>query len=76
MAGDSMANAPKKNSTATSWKSEFIYALENSHDISFIKDMERTQILAIVDLLGEIGDSSHASAYESLDEPGRRYAGC
>ncbi|XP_017699904.2 uncharacterized protein LOC103713736 isoform X2 [Phoenix dactylifera] len=73
MAGDSMANAPKKISTATSWKSEFIYSLENSHDISFIKDMERIQILAVVDLLGEIGDSSHASAYESLDEPGRRF---
>ena len=66
----------KNISTATSWKSEFIYALKNSHDIAFIKDMERTQILAIVDLLGEIGDSSHASAYESLDEPERMYAGC
>lgn len=62
-------------STVTSRKSEimgFIDTLEESH-ITAITDIERTEILAIVDLLGEISDSSYASAYESLDEPGRRF---
>lgn len=50
-----------------------VYTLENSHDIPSLNDMERTQILAVVDLLGECIDPNFSSAYESLDEPGRRY---
>nr|CAD1824307.1 unnamed protein product [Ananas comosus var. bracteatus] len=63
-------------STTYSEKSEivsFIDTLQNCCAIAAITDIERTQILAIIELLGEIGDSAHASVYKSLDEAGRRF---
>lgn len=62
-------------STTYSEKSEiisFIDTLQNCCAIAAITDTERTQILAIIELLGEIDDSAHASVYRSLDEAGRR----
>ncbi|KAJ8621858.1 hypothetical protein MRB53_030387 [Persea americana] len=61
---------------ATSGKSEitrFIEALEKSHDLTAIMNMDKAQILAMVDLLGEVCDSCYSSAYESFDDPGRRF---
>lgn len=51
----------------------FIEALEKSHDLTAIMNMDKAQILATVDLLGEVCDSCYSSAYESFDEPGQRY---
>lgn len=53
--------------------SSFIEPLEKFYELAGLTSMEKTQTLAIVDLLGEISNKSSASAYESLDEPGRRY---
>ncbi|XP_077251332.1 transducin family protein / WD-40 repeat family protein [Tasmannia lanceolata] len=67
---------PEDIFTSTSGTSEiagFIRTLEKSHEIPAITNLERTQLLAILDLLGEVSDSHHASTYESFDEPGRRF---
>ncbi|KAF5197700.1 Dmx-like protein [Thalictrum thalictroides] len=59
-----------------SMKSEiswYIETIQKFNDIATITSMERVQMLAVIDLLDEICDSSCASAYESLDEPGRRF---
>lgn len=72
----SAAFFPDNMLSATSGKSEitrFIEALEKSHDLTPIINMDKTQLLAMVDLLGEVRNSCHSSAYESFDEPGRRY---
>ncbi|XP_011650671.1 uncharacterized protein LOC101204824 isoform X2 [Cucumis sativus] len=53
--------------------SSFIEPLEKLYELAGLTSMEKTQTLAIVDLLGEISNKSSSSAYESLDEPGRRY---
>lgn len=53
--------------------SSFIEPLEKFYEVAGLTSVEKTQTLAIVDLLGEISNKSSASAYESLDEPGRRY---
>ena len=49
----------------------FIEPLEKMYDLAALTNIEKLQILAIIDLLSEIQQSS--SAYENLDEPGRRY---
>ncbi|CAN6465807.1 unnamed protein product [Victoria cruziana] len=51
----------------------FSRILENSPQIPLVGNVERTQILALVDLLMEIIDRSGATSYESFDEPGRRF---
>lgn len=58
--------------TSTSQSSEINKLLATNVSISTISDMERTQIVALSDLLGKITDQSHASPYKSLDEAGRR----
>lgn len=52
---------------------DFVEHLEKLYELAAITDIERMQILAIFDLLNEISNSNSGSAYESLDEPGRRY---
>ncbi|XP_062091370.1 uncharacterized protein LOC133797478 [Humulus lupulus] len=59
---------------SSSTKSElnaFIEPLENFYKLASITIEEKTQILAIIDLLGEMTKPN--SAYESLDEPGQRF---
>ncbi|KAL5716968.1 hypothetical protein ACHQM5_010067 [Ranunculus cassubicifolius] len=69
-------NGPNNRVTPGSGKSEisgFIETIEKCTDITAVTSFERRQMLAVLDLLLEISDSSCASAYESLDEPGRRF---
>lgn len=47
--------------------------LEKLYDLGVISNSEKLQLLAITDLLNEVSNPNAASAYESLDEPGRRY---
>ncbi|XP_023540638.1 uncharacterized protein LOC111800941 isoform X1 [Cucurbita pepo subsp. pepo] len=60
-------------SSAKSEFSTFIEPLEKFYESAGLTSMEKTETLAIIDLLDEISNKSSASAYESLDEPGRRY---
>lgn len=65
-------------SSATSQRSEIMGLIdyfEHCNNITGLTDTEKAQFLAIIDLLGEIIDSSYASVYENLDGPGRRYFG-
>lgn len=66
-----------ENESISSTKSElngFIESLEKLPDLPLLIDLEKAQILAIVDLLGEVSSAHSSSAYQSLDEPGRRYS--
>ncbi|XP_027334436.1 uncharacterized protein LOC113849054 isoform X2 [Abrus precatorius] len=66
----------ENNSIPTSTKSElngFIESLENLSDMPLLIDIEKTEILAIIDLLSEVSSPHSSSAYQSLDEPGRRF---
>ncbi|CAL4956245.1 unnamed protein product [Urochloa decumbens] len=54
-------------------KSEIAELLDKNFTIYGISDTERTQILAISDLMVEITDQSRSSPYKSLDEAGRRF---
>lgn len=59
--------------SSSSTKSElgtFVEPLEKFYDLAALTNKEKLQILAIIDLLIEVQHS--ASAYENLDEPGRR----
>ncbi|XP_020526297.1 uncharacterized protein LOC18439600 [Amborella trichopoda] len=47
--------------------------LENSPNIPGITDVERIELLALTDLLGDVSNSSRGSTYLSLDGPGRRF---
>lgn len=60
-------------SSTKSELSSFIEPLEKFYELAGLTSTEKTQTLAIVDLLDEINNKSSASAYESLDEPGKRY---
>ncbi|KAH7678962.1 RAVE complex protein Rav1 C-terminal protein [Dioscorea alata] len=69
---DSLTNAPN----SISEKSEItglIDILEKTRYIPGIIDIEKTQILSIVDLVGEVSGANGGSVYQSLDEPGRRF---
>ncbi|KAK9147239.1 hypothetical protein Scep_005996 [Stephania cephalantha] len=73
---NSEANLSTSIYNSTSIKSEisgFSETLEKYHGISGTTSMERTQILAIIDILDEITDSRRHSVYESFDAPGRRF---
>jgi len=66
-----------ENESIFSTKSElngFIESLEKFPDLPLLIDIEKTQILAIIDLLSEVSSAHSSSAYQSLDEPGRRYS--
>ncbi|KAI3971495.1 hypothetical protein MKX01_021555 [Papaver californicum] len=70
------SNASSNLLGATSRKSEitgFIESLEKTHEVEAIINMEKIEMLAIIDLLGEVSDASRSSAYASLDEPARRF---
>ncbi|RZC84702.1 hypothetical protein C5167_047491 [Papaver somniferum] len=70
------SNASSNLLGGTSRKSEitgFIESLEKIPEIAAIINMEKSEILAIIDLLGEVSDPSRSSAYASLDEPARRF---
>ena len=64
-------------SISASAKSElngFIESIQNLPELPAVINMEKTQILAIIDLLSEVSSPYSSSAYQSLDEPGRRYS--
>ncbi|MCL7031467.1 hypothetical protein MKW94_017875, partial [Papaver nudicaule] len=68
------SNGSSNSLGATSRKSEitgFIETLEKTHEVAAIINMEKCEMLAIIDLLGEVSDASCSSAYGSLDEPAR-----
>ncbi|KAI3933665.1 hypothetical protein MKW92_047589, partial [Papaver armeniacum] len=70
------SNASSNLLGATSRKSEisgFIERLEKIPELAAIINMEKSEMLAIIDLLGEVSDASRSSAYASLDEPARRF---
>ncbi|XP_014492513.1 uncharacterized protein LOC106754956 isoform X1 [Vigna radiata var. radiata] len=65
-----------ENDSIFSTKSElngFIESLEKFPDLPLLIGVEKTQILAIIDLLNEVSSAHSSSAYQSLDEPGRRF---
>ncbi|KAL0913039.1 hypothetical protein M5K25_016469 [Dendrobium thyrsiflorum] len=51
----------------------FIDTLEKSPTLAALTNMERIHILTVLDILLELSDTSYASLYDSLDEPGRRF---
>jgi hypothetical protein len=66
----------ENKSSSTSTRSEligFIQSLEKFPDLACLTNIERTEILSIIDLLSEVSNLDSSSAYQSLDEPGRRY---
>ncbi|XP_042756917.1 uncharacterized protein LOC111876767 isoform X1 [Lactuca sativa] len=58
------------SSPKNSGLSGFTDSIEKLHDLS---DIEKMQILAVIDLLDEISNSNTSSPYEGLDIPGRRF---
>uniref|UniRef100_A0A1D1XGP0 DmX-like protein 1 n=1 Tax=Anthurium amnicola TaxID=1678845 RepID=A0A1D1XGP0_9ARAE len=74
--GHSLVNVSESWSNSTSQESEtmgFINTLKKSDNVRAIADIDRTELLAIVDVLGEISDPKNGFAYESFDQPGRRF---
>ncbi|PON42363.1 WD repeat containing protein [Parasponia andersonii] len=68
------SDSSNKNFMPSSTKSElntFIEPLEGYYELAAITTVEKTQILAVIDLLGEMTNPN--SAYGSLDEPGQRF---
>ncbi|KAK9279962.1 hypothetical protein L1049_013646 [Liquidambar formosana] len=61
------------SSSAKSELSGFAEPLEKLYNLAAINNIEKMQILAIIDLLNEVSSPHSASAYESLDQPGRRF---
>lgn len=73
---NSESDTPKSMSSSSSTKSDpsgFVESLEKFSELAAITSSEKIQLLAIIDLLNELNSSNSASAYGSLDEPGRRY---
>lgn len=67
----------ENKSISTSTRSDldgFIESLKNFPDLPHLINIESTEILSIIDLLGEVSSPNSSSAYQSLDEPGRRYS--
>lgn len=71
--GSNDSNTSFTSPSASSKLSGFIEPLLKLYDLGVITNCEKMQLLAIADLLHEVSNSDSASAYESLDEPGRRY---
>lgn len=62
------------STTSASQTSEIVELLDKNFSIYGISDSERTQILAISDLMDRISNQAHSSCpYKSLDEAGRRF---
>ncbi|XP_009375416.2 uncharacterized protein LOC103964230 isoform X1 [Pyrus x bretschneideri] len=71
---DSYGSSNMINSSSTkSELNDFIEPFEKLYKSAAISDIEKIQILSIIDLLTELCSSNSSSAYESLDEPGRRF---
>lgn len=73
---NSGCDAPRNMFSPSSTKSElsgFVEPLEKFYELAAITSSEKLQILAIIDILNEVDNPHSASAYGSLDEPGRRY---
>ncbi|KAL3008820.1 hypothetical protein AAZX31_07G052800 [Glycine max] len=70
---DSSVENESISSSTKSELNDFIESLEKFPDLPFLVDIEKTQILAIIDLLSEVSSAHSSSAYQSLDEPGRRF---
>ncbi|KAK9749540.1 hypothetical protein RND81_02G133100 [Saponaria officinalis] len=71
-AGDA-TNSMFTASVSSSKSSRFHEVLEKLHGQEALTDPQKMQMLAIVELLQEINNSQYASAFESLDETGRRF---
>lgn len=51
--------------------SSYIEPLEKLYELAALTNLDKLQVFAIIDLLGEVQQS--ASSYATIDEPGRRY---
>lgn len=74
---DHSGSSAENKSIYTSTRSElngFIESLEKLPELLHLINIEKTKILAITDLLCEVSSPHSSSAYQSLDEPGRRYS--
>ncbi|KAI4355258.1 hypothetical protein L6164_004047 [Bauhinia variegata] len=67
----SVENMSISSSTRTELN-DLIESLEKLPELAAIINIEKAWILAVVDLLSEVS-SSQSSAYQSFDEPGRRF---
>ncbi|KAF7844056.1 DmX-like protein 2 isoform A [Senna tora] len=63
----------ENTSSTRSELSRFIESLENLPELAAMVNIKKTEILAVVDLLSEVNSPHLSSAYQSLDEPGRRF---
>ncbi|KAK4849046.1 hypothetical protein QYF36_020205 [Acer negundo] len=61
------------SSSPKSEGSGFVESIENLYKLAAISNTEKMELLAVVDLLNELSNMHSASAYENLDEPGRRF---
>ncbi|GJM94179.1 hypothetical protein PR202_ga10801 [Eleusine coracana subsp. coracana] len=59
--------------TNASQKSEIDQMFDKNFSIDAIRDTDKTQMLAVSDLMGDITDLRRSSPYKSLDEAGRRF---
>lgn len=73
---ESHASSMLISTLTTSELSGFVEPLEELYELAGLTGIQKTQILAIIDLLNEVSNSQSASAYANLDEPGRRYFCC
>ncbi|KAK3036066.1 hypothetical protein RJ639_029819 [Escallonia herrerae] len=69
---DGLNNSSTSSSTRTE-PGALVEPIEKSFYLAAITVTEKMQILSIIDLLDEITNLHSASAYGSLDEPGRRF---
>ncbi|GAV71152.1 WD40 domain-containing protein/Rav1p_C domain-containing protein [Cephalotus follicularis] len=73
---NSESDASNNIFSSSSTKSElcgFVEPLENLYELAGISNIEKTHILAMIDLLSEVSNKQSASAYENLDVPGQRF---
>ncbi|KAM7276220.1 hypothetical protein ACFE04_018086 [Oxalis oulophora] len=68
------SNSMSSPSSTKSELSDFVEPIEKFYELAGINNTEKVQMLAVVDLLSEVGNKSSTSPYENLDEPGRRSA--
>ncbi|KAL5859510.1 hypothetical protein ACOSQ4_000806 [Xanthoceras sorbifolium] len=68
-----VSNYMLSSSSPKSEVSGFVESIENFSKLATISNTEKMEILAVVDLLNELINMQSASAYENLDEPGRRF---
>ncbi|XVE77297.1 hypothetical protein DITRI_Ditri13aG0051100 [Diplodiscus trichospermus] len=71
-APDASSNMFSLSSTESGLR-DFIEPINRLHELAAITTTEKMQTLAIIDILNEVSNPQSASAYEILDEPGRRF---